>query len=145
MECGYLASNKITKMHTNYLEFNDSSNITFDNKRGENMSGNNIGIDLLFRELKDDMREREERSERRFQEQQELLLNSIDNKLNEKFDKTASEIRSVNEEIKDIKNEIKNVKNSTIRWGIGIIASIIIAFIGALPQLIEVIFNILQN
>lgn len=105
----------------------------------------NMDDGILFKELKDDMREREVRSERRFQEQQELLLNSINNKLNDRFDKTDSEIKSMNDEIKDIRYEIKDVRNSTIRWGIGIIASIIIAFIGALPQLIQVIASLMQN
>ncbi|MER2009895.1 MAG: hypothetical protein ABS939_20870 [Psychrobacillus sp.] len=127
-----------------FLESENTSKQDLDIKRGEKMS-NNSSFDLLFKELKDDMREREQRSEKRFEVQQELLLNSIDNKLNERFDKTESEIRRVNDEIKDIRYEIKDVKNNTIRWGIGIVASIIIAFIGALPQLIDVIFKISQN
>lgn len=113
--------------------FPDSKNLSkqnLDNERGEKMS-NNSSFDLLFKELKDDMREREQRSEKRFKEQQELLLNRIDKKMDDRLG--------------SIENEIKDIKNSNFRWGIGIIITILVAFIGVLPQLIEVIFTILQN
>lgn len=91
----------------------------------------NMDDGILFKELKDDMREREQRSEKRFKEQQELLLNRIDKKMDDRLG--------------SIEKEIKDIKNSNFRWGIGIIVTILVAFIGVLPQLIEVIFTILQN
>lgn len=126
-----MGSNKIIEMKNDFLDLSDPSNITVDNKRGENMSGNNIGIDLLFKELKDDMREREERSERRFQEQQELLLNRIDKKLDDRLG--------------NMEDDIKDLKNSNVRWSIGIIASIIVAIIGAIPQLIQVLDTLMRH
>jgi hypothetical protein len=87
--------------------------------------------DTFMKEIKDDMREREERSERRFQEQQELLLNRIDKKLDDRLG--------------NIENDIKDLKNSNVRWSIGIIGSIIVAIIGAIPQLIQVLDTLMQN
>ncbi|MFE0442758.1 hypothetical protein ACFW0C_08990 [Aerococcus sp. NPDC058936] len=87
--------------------------------------------DTFMKEIKDDMREREERSERRFQEQQELLLNRIDKKLDDRLG--------------NIEDDIKELKSSNVRWSIGIIASIVVAIIGAIPQLIQVITSLMQN
>lgn len=87
----------------------------------------NMQIDTFLKEIKEDMREREARSERRYQEQQELLLNRVDKKLDENLG--------------DIKDDIKGLKSSNWKWGIGIIVSVVVAIIGALPQLLQLFLN----
>lgn len=101
------------------------------NTLGSENEGDEMLIDTYLKEIKDDMREREERSERRFQEQQELLLNRIDKKLDDRLG--------------HIEGDIKDLKNSNLRWSIGIIVSIIVAIIGAIPQLIQVLDTLMQN
>lgn len=76
----------------------------------ENNSKSGDIMEILFKELKDDMREREIRMEKRYQEQQELTLNKIEKILDGKLSNT-------NDEIRNLKEEVKDVKNSNFRWG----------------------------
>lgn len=101
----------------------------------------NMDDGILFKELKDDMREREVRSERRFQEQQELLLNKIDKKLDDNQE-------SINEQFRLLENQIKNTKNENRYWFIGLIVAllglispIIVAFINVFPQIVELMLG----
>lgn len=101
--------------------------------------GNNMLIDTYLKEIKDDMREREERSERRFQEQQELLLNKIDKKLGDNQE-------SVNEKFRLIESKIEKTRNENRFWFIGLIlgllgliSPIIVALINIFPQIMEML------
>lgn len=119
--------------------FPDSINLSkqnLDNERGEKMS-NNSSFDLLFKELKDDMREREQRSEKRFEVQQELLLNQIDKKMDNKLNGIEKQFESLNEQIKNTKNENRYWFIGLIVAIIGLISPIIVALINILPQMMK--------
>ncbi|MEY8370106.1 hypothetical protein AAK938_01205 [Aerococcaceae bacterium 50-4] len=101
--------------------------------------GDNMDDGILFKELKDDMREREERSERRFQEQQELLLNKIDKKLD-------ANNENINEKFRVLESKIDKTKNENRYWFIGLIigllgliSPIIVALINIFPQIMEIL------
>lgn len=106
---------------------NSSDNEKHTHRNREKVAEN---MDTLFQELKADMREREIRSEQRYKEQQELLLNEIDKRLNA--------------ELSSIKKDVQSLKSSTLKWGVGLIVSIIIAFIGVLPQVINIIVDLVK-
>lgn len=112
---------------------------TGEDKRDVEKSSEERGdiLETLFKELKDDMRERESRMEKRYQEQQELLLSRIDKRLDNSLSKVTSEIST-------IKQDVKDVKNSTFRWGIGLIVTLLVSLIGVLPQIINTIVELVK-
>lgn len=115
------------------------SKFTIPNTVSTEKEGDNMLIDTYLKEIKDDMREREERSERRFQEQQELLLNKIDKKLGDNQE-------SVNEKFRLIESKIEKTRNENRFWFIGLIlgllgliSPIIVALINIFPQIMEML------
>lgn len=125
----------ILKEHEKFKgsKFSIPSTITTE-KKDDNMDDG-----ILFKELKDDMREREERSERRFQEQQELLLNKIDKKLD-------ANNENINEKFRVLESKIDKTKNENRYWFIGLIigllgliSPIIVALINIFPQIMEIL------
>lgn len=96
--------------------------IDFPNKeyKGTSNESRDDFMETLFKELKDDMRERELRSERRFQEQQELLLSRVDDKLSE------------------INSEINKSRAENRYWFIGIIIAFLTAASPIIVKLIEI-------
>lgn len=128
-----------SKMKTSVIDFNNYMEIGSESNRGDTMNRDSNFDSLLFRELKDDMREREERSERRFQEQQELLLNKIDKKLD-------ANNENVNEKFRVLESKIDKTKNENRYWFIGLIigllgliSPIIVALINIFPQIMEIL------
>lgn len=114
-------------------KFSIPGNVTTE-KKDDNMDDG-----ILFKELKDDMREREVRSERRFQEQQELLLNKIDKKLD-------ANNENINEKFRVLESKIDKTKNENRYWFIGLIigllgliSPIIVALINIFPQIMEIL------
>lgn len=119
-EKGYFKA-KDDKMNITQKEFYDSTNETAatieQNDRGDDM--NSETFNTFFKDIKDDMREREERSrreiterEQRFEKQmqqfmadakeRELRINQSVNELKEDFKETKKEIRETSKYIKSL-------------------------------------------
>ncbi|KAA9231693.1 MULTISPECIES: hypothetical protein [Aerococcus] len=101
-------------------------------------------FDILFKELKDDMREREERSERRYQEQKELLANSVEKQLDSHFNSIDDQFNSINDQFNSLEKSVANNREEVIKtkysvWLVivGTIGTIIVAVINQLPNIID--------
>ncbi|MHA7801656.1 hypothetical protein [Aerococcus tenax] len=108
-------------------------------------------FDILFKELKDDMREREERSERRYQEQKELLANSVEKQLDSHFNSIDDQFNSINDQFNSINDQFNSLEKSVANnreeviktkysvWLVivGTIGTIIVAVINQLPNIID--------
>src|SRR5699024_1599392 len=101
------------------------NNADLNNSKSSERSENYM--DLLFKELKDDMREREVRSERRFQEQQELLLNRVDEKLNSIDRNIDLKLGGLEAKINNVNDEIKRTRAENRYWFIGLIVALLTA------------------
>ena len=101
-------------------------------------------FDILFKELKDDMREREERSERRYQDQKELLANSVEKQLDSHFNSIDDQFNSINDQFNSLEKSVANNREEVIKtkysvWLVivGTIGTIIVAVINQLPNIID--------
>ena len=101
-------------------------------------------FDILFKELKDDMREREERSEKRYQEQKELLANSVEKQLDSHFNSIDDQFNSINDQFNSLEKSVANNREEVIKtkysvWLVivGTIGTIIVAVINQLPNIID--------
>ncbi|MHA3226061.1 hypothetical protein ACV7JQ_08985 [Globicatella sulfidifaciens] len=113
-------------------------NTDLNDSKSSERSGNYM--DLLFKELKDDMREREVRSERRFQEQQELLLNRVDEKLKSIDKNIELKFGGLEAKINNVNDEIKKTRAENRYWFIGMIVAILTAVSPIIAKLIEILF-----
>ena len=113
-------------------------NADLNDSKSSERSGNYM--DLLFKELKDDMREREGRSERRFQEQQELLLNRVDEKLNSIDRNIDLKLGGLEAKINNVNDEIKKTRAENRYWFIGLIVALLTAISPIIAKIIEILF-----
>ena len=113
-------------------------NTDLNDSKSSERSGNYM--DLLFKELKDDMREREVRSERRFQEQQELLLNRVDEKLKSIYKNIELKFGGLEAKINNVNDEIKKTRAENRYWFIGMIVAILTAVSPIIAKIVEIMF-----